>query len=206
MMRSEAIAAERSEIPKRSPHNDRRERMRPWVTADVERTQDAADERTGREALTDLELAYLVAGRIRTMNWTEAEGIEDLGPGIDTMLAEIEARHERARAASAPIAPQPDAASEKHGWLVERGVECVICPECAFTFDACHTDTDTDRYSCPLCEPIAQPEAEPLAAALRALVVWSERNLQDGNREFIAACAALAAFDARTATPQEPTK
>lgn len=36
-------------------------------------------------------------------------------------------------------------------WTVEEGVRCVVCPGCAFTFDALHTDTGSDGYSCPCC-------------------------------------------------------
>lgn len=36
------------------------------------------------------------------------------------------------------------------------GVRCWICPDCAFTFSAEHTDmsdgVDTGEYTCPLCE------------------------------------------------------
>lgn len=35
-------------------------------------------------------------------------------------------------------------------WLREEGVTCVVCPACAFTFDAFHTDKD-GGYSCPVC-------------------------------------------------------
>ena len=28
------------------------------------------------------------------------------------------------------------------------------CPDCAFTFDAFHTDTETGGYSCPACAEI----------------------------------------------------
>lgn len=38
-------------------------------------------------------------------------------------------------------------------WVREEGVTCVVCPSCAFTFDASHYDTDGggDGYSCPAC-------------------------------------------------------
>lgn len=35
-------------------------------------------------------------------------------------------------------------------WEIEEGVTCVVCPGCAFTFDAVHTDQD-GTYSCPNC-------------------------------------------------------
>ena len=40
----------------------------------------------------------------------------------------------------------------------EDGVRCYVCPDCAFTFDAVHTDNNTpasaegEVYTCPLCE------------------------------------------------------
>lgn len=41
---------------------------------------------------------------------------------------------------------------ERHGWQLHRGVTCVECPSCAFTFDAEHTDEpDGESYSCPNC-------------------------------------------------------
>lgn len=36
-------------------------------------------------------------------------------------------------------------------WERERRVTCVVCPGCAFTFDASHKDDDMDGYTCPLC-------------------------------------------------------
>ena len=37
--------------------------------------------------------------------------------------------------------------------VFEDGVRCYVCPDCAFTFDAFHTDTDVEGagYTCPLC-------------------------------------------------------
>jgi hypothetical protein len=35
----------------------------------------------------------------------------------------------------------------------EQGVTCVVCPDCAFTFDADHVDSDGGGYTCPLCHP-----------------------------------------------------
>ena len=34
------------------------------------------------------------------------------------------------------------------------GVRCYVCPDCAFTFDAVHTDNSAEGvgYTCPLCE------------------------------------------------------
>jgi hypothetical protein len=39
-------------------------------------------------------------------------------------------------------------------WEHEQNVECVVCPSCAFAFDACHTDAD-GGYSCPACAEAA---------------------------------------------------
>lgn len=38
--------------------------------------------------------------------------------------------------------------------VFEDGVRCYVCPDCAFTFDAFHTDADAEGagYTCPLCE------------------------------------------------------
>lgn len=33
----------------------------------------------------------------------------------------------------------------------EEGVRCWVCPDCAFTFAAYHTDPD-GTWSCPVCE------------------------------------------------------
>lgn len=40
--------------------------------------------------------------------------------------------------------------------VFEDGVRCYVCPDCAFTFDAAHTDTAAEGagYSCPLCESL----------------------------------------------------
>ena len=35
---------------------------------------------------------------------------------------------------------------------LEAAVVCVVCPGCAFTFDAVHEDDDGSRnYTCPVC-------------------------------------------------------
>ena len=55
-------------------------------------------------------------------------------------------------------------------------VECVVCPSCAFTFDARHSDegVEPERYTCPSCEvdalladPDSQYRGEPVAVAPR---------------------------------------
>lgn len=35
-------------------------------------------------------------------------------------------------------------------WELERDVTCVVCPDCAFTFDGSHMDED-GGFSCPNC-------------------------------------------------------
>lgn len=38
-------------------------------------------------------------------------------------------------------------------WSVALGVTCVVCPGCAFTFDAAHIDDEEGgHYTCPVCE------------------------------------------------------
>jgi hypothetical protein len=46
------------------------------------------------------------------------------------------------------VTPNADYVRE---WEIEEGVRCVVCPACAFTFDAIHKDTGRDGYSCPCC-------------------------------------------------------
>lgn len=38
-----------------------------------------------------------------------------------------------------------------HGWDIEEGVRCVVCPACAFTFAAVHEDFGGSGYTCPNC-------------------------------------------------------
>jgi hypothetical protein len=47
----------------------------------------------------------------------------------------------------------------------ERGVTCWVCPDCAFTFDAMHTDADGSGYSCPGCYEIEHRAARSPAPA-----------------------------------------
>ena len=44
-----------------------------------------------------------------------------------------------------PVTPISD-------WQLEPNVTCVVCPRCAFTFDAVHEDVPNGGHSCPLCE------------------------------------------------------
>lgn len=41
--------------------------------------------------------------------------------------------------------------SDGREWAVEHGVTVVVCPDCAFAFDAVHTDPSSDTYTCPTC-------------------------------------------------------
>lgn len=50
---------------------------------------------------------------------------------------------------------QAEKPEELHGWEVENGVMCVVCPECAFTMDAGHVDSVGGGYTCPSCAPQA---------------------------------------------------
>lgn len=36
-------------------------------------------------------------------------------------------------------------------WDTEDSVDCVVCPVCAFTFDARHVTDSTGEYDCPVC-------------------------------------------------------
>ena len=42
----------------------------------------------------------------------------------------------------------------RQDWAMTEGVTCVSCPDCAFTFDAAHTEVDQAEggpYDCPAC-------------------------------------------------------
>lgn len=55
-------------------------------------------------------------------------------------------------------------------WLKEDGVTCVSCPECAFTFDAFHTDVDSGGYSCTACAELRlEDEAKILNITIEML-------------------------------------
>lgn len=65
-------------------------------------------------------------------------------------------------------------------WVEEAGVTCVVCPVCAFTFDATHMVPDTTAYSCPACAEIelakALAEAQEMIAEDRRVWGESEKN------------------------------
>jgi hypothetical protein len=50
-------------------------------------------------------------------------------------------------------------------WELEEGVTCVVCPDCAFTFDAVHENDEPEgTYSCPLCAELSFRAAIEVAA------------------------------------------
>jgi hypothetical protein len=79
-------------------------------------------------------------------------------------------------------------------WEREEHVDCVSCPECAFTFDACHEDRD-GGYSCPLCAELASKKtlegiAEKQQNALRIIrengFVFESLGKEPGNWQHLA--------------------
>jgi len=54
-------------------------------------------------------------------------------------------------------APAPAEATprERKGWEIERNRTNVVCPDCAFSFDAVHEDDPEGGYTCPVCKPAA---------------------------------------------------
>ena len=84
-------------------------------------------------------------------------------------------------------------------WEIERDRTNVVCPECAFSFDAIHQDGD-GGYTCPLCEP-APASGEPSGAAPLlpthgkhgGPLVQIVAEYEDGTRTTVSpgACAAL---------------
>lgn len=100
------------------------------------------------EALAALRAeAFCMAGQLTTLGKNIPAG-----GSVDRAL-----KLSAAALASRPAEPHEPCVS--NGWPVERGVTCVSCPDCAFTFDAMHADED-GSYSCPLCA-----EARSLAAS-----------------------------------------
>lgn len=49
------------------------------------------------------------------------------------------------------VAQTAEYGTQAEPWQYVTGVDCVVCPGCAFTFDADHIDVGTNRYSCPCC-------------------------------------------------------
>ena len=88
-------------------------------------------------------------------HFAEANRLE----GIAYACAKI---RERLDALPAPPGAAPEESErERFGWAVERGVTCVVCPDCAFTFDATHTsEPDGDRYDCPNCGAAPEPATD----------------------------------------------
>jgi hypothetical protein len=65
--------------------------------------------------------------------------------------------------------------TDPSAWTRETGVTCVVCPGCAFTFDAFHTENDGSGYDCPACAEhritVALLESERQRQAALALVI-----------------------------------
>lgn len=62
-------------------------------------------------------------------------------------------------------------------WLAVTA-DCVVCPVCAFTFDASHTDSGNDDlsgYTCPCCTEL---RTRPLAEAAQAIGDSNFRHLE----------------------------
>jgi hypothetical protein len=64
-------------------------------------------------------------------------------------------------------------------WDREGDVVCVICPDCAFTFDADHYDED-GGYSCPACAEMA---LGPVVAAAQLVSDSNFRRLEHDLRK-----------------------
>jgi hypothetical protein len=69
---------------------------------------------------------------------------------VDIHRAQCPRWHLRIRERSLVSAEHTPHISPQEEWLREGHVDCVSCPVCAFTFDACHEDQG-GGYSCPLC-------------------------------------------------------
>jgi hypothetical protein len=61
------------------------------------------------------------------------------------------------------------------GWETARDVACIVCPACAFTFDADHEDWPEGGYSCPACAEMK------LASQLEAVLPWLDRAYPNKN-------------------------
>ncbi|KKL74055.1 hypothetical protein LCGC14_2068740 [marine sediment metagenome] len=59
-------------------------------------------------------------------------------------------------------------------WIVEESVRSVVCPVCAFTFDAIHGDGGDD-YTCPACDAInLERQLEEAQGRLKAVKEWRQ--------------------------------
>jgi len=72
------------------------------------------------------------------------------------------------------VTGRPDGAPAKdplgREWERVERVTCVVCPGCAFTFDAAHVTQTTGQYDCPCCEN------EALVAVARAAQAVTEHH------------------------------
>jgi hypothetical protein len=91
-----------------------------------------------------------------------AEPLEIVDDGTGINLREPSPRFSAAPAvAEGGEGPLPWVDEGGHVWDVRRGVDCVECPHCCFTFAAIHGNGDTDGYSCPNCEGCPDTRATP---------------------------------------------
>lgn len=69
-----------------------------------------------------------------------------------------------------------DRATEaRQDWPLET-CQCVICPDCAFTFDASHVTQATGLYDCPACaEQRLLDERERLTEAIGEIAALREQ-------------------------------
>lgn len=88
------------------------------------------------------------------------------------------------------IRPATPAPSPGSGWLTEEAVRCVVCPACAFTFDAFHTD-EGGGYSCPQCAENAQRTAREQAEGEREEMMLEAMRQASELRDRLAAMRAL---------------
>lgn len=91
---------------------------------------------------------------------------------LERLLAECRDQHAKIWAAiNGNGLPLPTEDGWRDGefreWAVSLG-RMVECPDCAFTFDACHT-SEGGGYSCPAC---AEAQVETLREALRETIPY----------------------------------
>jgi ribosomal protein L37AE/L43A len=70
----------------------------------------------------------------------------------------------------------PDAENVYEAWAVERGVMCVVCPRCAFTFAKDHMPDSDGLWTCPCCrESELSVKVEHLAGAAKLFISAIQR-------------------------------